>query len=132
MTHRSKYSTAAFVTSIFIGFGMNGAGPCPPFILASPAMKSSAVLPRSVPPSKFKAGDLAGVGCMLDSDRTCPQCQAGLEQYCPNVIYTYNLPESTWAASPIPIQKINEAYERLLKSDVKYRFSIDMKSLKNE
>jgi len=29
----------------------------------------------------------------------------------------------------IPIQKINEAYERLLKSDVKYRFVIDMKSL---
>ena len=26
----------------------------------------------------------------------------------------------------IPIQKINEAYERMLKSDVKYRFSIDM------
>jgi len=32
----------------------------------------------------------------------------------------------------IPIQKINEAYGRLLKSDVKYRFSIDMESLKNE
>ena len=30
----------------------------------------------------------------------------------------------------IPIQKVNEAYERLLKSDVKYRFSIDMDSLK--
>jgi uncharacterized zinc-type alcohol dehydrogenase-like protein len=30
----------------------------------------------------------------------------------------------------IPIQKINEAYERLLKSDVKYRFVIDMASLK--
>lgn len=30
----------------------------------------------------------------------------------------------------IPIQKINEAYERMLKSDVKYRFSIDMASLK--
>ncbi|WP_298215417.1 NAD(P)-dependent alcohol dehydrogenase [Acidocella sp.] len=30
----------------------------------------------------------------------------------------------------IPIQKINEAYERMLKSDVKYRFCIDMKSLK--
>ena len=30
----------------------------------------------------------------------------------------------------IPIQKINEAYERLLRSDVKYRFSIDMASLK--
>src|ERR1700760_550630 len=31
----------------------------------------------------------------------------------------------------IPIQKLNEAYERLLKSDVKYRFSIDMASLKS-
>jgi uncharacterized zinc-type alcohol dehydrogenase-like protein len=36
------------------------------------------------------------------------------------------------AASAIPIQKVNEAYERLLKSDVKYRFSIDMASLKSE
>jgi uncharacterized zinc-type alcohol dehydrogenase-like protein len=32
----------------------------------------------------------------------------------------------------IPIQKVNEAYERLLKSDVKYRFCIDMASLKSE
>jgi uncharacterized zinc-type alcohol dehydrogenase-like protein len=32
----------------------------------------------------------------------------------------------------IPIRKINEAYERLLKSDVKYRFSIDMASIKSE
>jgi uncharacterized zinc-type alcohol dehydrogenase-like protein len=32
----------------------------------------------------------------------------------------------------IPIQKINEAYERLARSDVKYRFSIDMASLKSE
>jgi len=32
----------------------------------------------------------------------------------------------------IPIQKINEAYDRMLKSDVKYRFSIDMASLKKE
>ena len=31
----------------------------------------------------------------------------------------------------IPIQKINEAYERMLKSDVKYRFAIDLESLKN-
>jgi uncharacterized zinc-type alcohol dehydrogenase-like protein len=30
----------------------------------------------------------------------------------------------------IPIQKVNEAYDRLLKSDVKYRFSIDMASLR--
>ena len=32
----------------------------------------------------------------------------------------------------IPIQKINEAYERMLRSDVKYRFSIDMASLKSD
>jgi hypothetical protein len=32
----------------------------------------------------------------------------------------------------IPIQKVNEAYARMLKSDVKYRFSIDMASLKSE
>ena len=35
----------------------------------------------------------------------------------------------TWDVEIIPIQKINEAYERMLKSDVKYRFSIDMASL---
>jgi len=32
----------------------------------------------------------------------------------------------------IPIRKVNEAYERMLRSDVKYRFSIDMASLKAE
>jgi len=32
----------------------------------------------------------------------------------------------------IPIRKVNESYKRLLKSDVKYRFSIDMASLKSE
>ena len=31
----------------------------------------------------------------------------------------------------IPIQKINEAYDRLVKSDVKYRFVVDMASLKS-
>ena len=32
----------------------------------------------------------------------------------------------------IPIQKVNEAYEGLLKSDVRYRFALDMASLKSE
>jgi uncharacterized zinc-type alcohol dehydrogenase-like protein len=32
--------------------------------------------------SKFKVGDLVGVGCMVDSCRTCAQCVKGLEQYC--------------------------------------------------
>ncbi|MFL6299181.1 MAG: NAD(P)-dependent alcohol dehydrogenase [Terriglobales bacterium] len=43
--------------------------------------------------SKFKAGDLAAVGCLVDSDRTCPECNAGLEQFCPNSILTYNSPD---------------------------------------
>src|SRR5260370_20557032 len=43
--------------------------------------------------SKFKRGDLAAVGCMVDSDRTCPECQAGLEQFCPNFTLTYNFPD---------------------------------------
>jgi uncharacterized zinc-type alcohol dehydrogenase-like protein len=43
--------------------------------------------------SKFKAGDLVGVGCMVDSDRTCPNCQAGLEQFCPGMILTYGSPD---------------------------------------
>src|SRR5580658_4116773 len=43
--------------------------------------------------TKFKPGDLAAVGCMVDSDRTCPECQAGLEQFCPNGTLTYNAPD---------------------------------------
>jgi len=43
--------------------------------------------------TRFKPGDLAAVGCMVDSDRTCPECQAGLEQFCPNVTLTYNSPD---------------------------------------
>ncbi len=43
--------------------------------------------------SKFKAGDLAAVGCLVDSDRTCPECKMGLEQFCPNLTLTYNFPD---------------------------------------
>ena len=40
---------------------------------------------------KFKEGDIAGVGCMVDSDRTCPACQSGEEQFCdPSATLTYN------------------------------------------
>ena len=34
--------------------------------------------------NKFKAGDLVGVGCMVDSCRTCINCKDGLEQFCEN------------------------------------------------
>ena len=40
---------------------------------------------------QFKAGELAAVGCMVDSCRTCPSCRAGLEQYCERgPVLTYN------------------------------------------
>ncbi len=39
----------------------------------------------------FKIGDLAGVGCMVDSCRTCPSCARDLEQFCEKgAAYTYN------------------------------------------
>jgi uncharacterized zinc-type alcohol dehydrogenase-like protein len=42
---------------------------------------------------KFKVGDLGAVGCMVDSDGTCPECKDGLEQFCPNLTLTYNFPD---------------------------------------
>lgn len=42
---------------------------------------------------RYKAGDLVGVGCLVDSDGTCENCAAGLEQFCPNAIYTYAAPD---------------------------------------
>jgi len=42
---------------------------------------------------KFKPGDLAAVGCMVDSDGTCPACKEGEEQFCPNLTLTYNFPD---------------------------------------
>ena len=44
--------------------------------------------------SKFKEGDLAGIGCFVDSCRGCPACGAGIEQYCINgSAQTYNSTE---------------------------------------
>ncbi len=42
---------------------------------------------------KFKVGDVAAVGCMVDSDGTCPECLRGEEQFCPNMTLTYNFPD---------------------------------------
>jgi uncharacterized zinc-type alcohol dehydrogenase-like protein len=41
--------------------------------------------------TKFKEGDLAGVGCFVDSCHVCENCKDGLEQYCENhLVVTYN------------------------------------------
>lgn len=49
---------------------------------------------------KFAVGDRAAVGCLVDSCRTCPSCQDGLEQYCDNLamVMTYNNPDPHQAA----------------------------------
>jgi len=62
---------------------------------------------------KFQLDDRVGVGCLVDSCRH------------------WKIKEGSRVAV-IPIQKINEAYERMIRSDVKYRFVIDIASLKNE
>lgn len=43
--------------------------------------------------TRFTAGALVGVGCMVDSDRTCPECRAGLEQFCAGQTLTYGAPD---------------------------------------
>ena len=45
--------------------------------------------------TKFKVGDVVGVGCMVDSCGTCPSCHAGEEQYCEGsgFVGTYNGPD---------------------------------------
>jgi uncharacterized zinc-type alcohol dehydrogenase-like protein len=44
--------------------------------------------------TKFKVGDLASVGCMVDSCRTCDHCTRGLQQFCKSgATFTYNAPD---------------------------------------
>jgi uncharacterized zinc-type alcohol dehydrogenase-like protein len=40
-----------------------------------------------------KPGDLVGVGCVVDSDKSCPACQVDVEQFCPDATFTYNSPD---------------------------------------
>src|SRR3954469_14257277 len=43
--------------------------------------------------TRFKVGEVVGVGCLVGSDHTCPNCMGGLEQFCPNATFTYNSPD---------------------------------------
>ena len=44
--------------------------------------------------TKFRPGDMAAVGCMVDSCRTCAHCAKGLEQFCASgATFTYNAPD---------------------------------------
>lgn len=44
--------------------------------------------------TRFREGDLAAVGCLVNSDRSCPACQNDMEQFCPNGTFTYNSPDA--------------------------------------
>lgn len=43
--------------------------------------------------TKYKVGDLAAVGCLVDSDQDCPMCKANSENLCPNQVLTFNSPD---------------------------------------
>ena len=42
--------------------------------------------------SRYQVGDLVGVGCIVDSCQHCEDCEAGLENYCNDMVGTYNSP----------------------------------------
>lgn len=43
--------------------------------------------------TRFKPGELVGVGCLVDSDQSCPHCRANVEQFCSEAVFTYNSPD---------------------------------------
>ena len=93
-TCRSRSSSAASVTPIFIRCATSGASSWPriyPIVPGHEIVGRVTKVGSAV--TKYKPGDLAAVGCMVDSDRTCPNCKAGLEQFCPNMVLTFNSPD---------------------------------------
>ena len=89
---RSKSFSAVFVTLTFTKSITSGAR-CPLFIHAFLDMRSLAVSPRSALQSPSSSAATLLHRLMVDSDGNCPECQAGLEQYCPHIPLTYNSPD---------------------------------------
>ena len=50
--------------------------------------------------TKFQVGDTVGVGCLVASDHSCPNCKGGHEQFCPNATFTYNSPDK-YGTAPV-------------------------------
>ncbi len=71
---------------------------------------------------KFKAGDLAGVGCLVDSCGTCPDCAEGLEQFCNQSVFTYNSPDKQ-----SPGQSTYGGYSNLIVVDERFTLKISDK-----
>ena len=67
-----------------------------PFLLCLPGHEIVGKVTKVGPKvTSFKPGDLAAVGCMVDSCGTCPSCKEKLEQYCDvgGTVFTYNSPD---------------------------------------
>ncbi len=93
MMFRSKSFSAVYVILTFILSVANGARR-PLSIHAFLDMRSLAASPRLVLQSPGSSQvTLLPVGCMVDSDGNCHECQDGLEQFCPHVTLTYNSPD---------------------------------------
>lgn len=72
--------------------------------------------------TKFKAGDLAGVGCLVDSCRSCPDCQDSLEQYCNHAVFTYNSPDKQ-----MPGQSTYGGYSNLIVVEQRFVLKVSEK-----
>jgi uncharacterized zinc-type alcohol dehydrogenase-like protein len=68
---------------------------------------------------KFKIGDMAGVGCFVDSCRKCPACRKGDEQFCPKIVWTYN------ALDPKDGQPTHGGYSDKITVDFRYAHKIE-------
>jgi uncharacterized zinc-type alcohol dehydrogenase-like protein len=69
----------------------------------------------------FKVGDLAGVGCLVDSCRTCASCKDGLENYCDigGMVFTYNSPDK-----PMPGKQTYGGYSNRIVVDERFTLKV--------
>lgn len=69
----------------------------------------------------FKEGDLAAVGCLVDSCRTCNSCKEGFEQFCDvgGMVFTYNSPDPH-----LPGQSTYGGYSTHIVVDEKYTLQV--------
>lgn len=72
--------------------------------------------------TKFKAGNLAGVGCLVDSCRSCPDCEDSLEQYCNHAVFTYNSPDKQ-----MPGQSTYGGYSNLIVVEQRFVLKVSEK-----
>jgi len=72
--------------------------------------------------TSFQPGDLAGVGCLVDSCRTCEHCNEGLENYCDSLIFAYNSPDKH-----MPGQKTFGGYSNHIVVDERFTLRISPK-----